>query len=171
MVSFCNTSHRDLLDANIKAFNDTETITIDGKKFIITKEVRERNLNYIYNFVKSLFPDRKVTISSGFRFIGLNNRVGGTQYSQHRYAEALDIQVEGLDYLEVYRIIEEAIRAQDLTLTFSQLIKETDGVSNWVHIAIVTERFIEYRYKIAKSRKTGRPRGFVGIECFSLIKD
>lgn len=67
---------------------------------------------------------RPLVVSSGFRSVTLNRRIGGSATSQHCKGEAADIMVPGMEVGDVV----ELIRA--MHLPFDQVI---DEFSRWVH--------------------------------------
>jgi len=73
-----------------------------------------------------------VWINSGYRSSKLNKRINGNKNSQHCVGEAVDIEVPGVDSLEVARWIKD-------NLEFDQLILENakpyDHSAGWVHIS------------------------------------
>ena len=72
---------------------------------------------------------RPVVVSSGYRCKDLNKKVGGVENSQHLKGEAADIKVSGKEELiDVMRYI------MDQT-DFDQLIRETSGTTEWVHVS------------------------------------
>jgi hypothetical protein len=76
---------------------------------------------------------KAVNISSGFRCKKLNKAIGGSTTSQHTKGEAADIEIFGVDNLELARWISR-------NLPFDQLILEyydvNDGPnSGWVHVS------------------------------------
>ena len=86
---------------------------------------------------------RPVTISSGYRSLAVNTKIGGSKTSQHMVGEAADLSVAGLSIEEVGRaIIASAV-------TWDQLIVERSGASEWVHVSykIGTNRRQTLRYQ------------------------
>lgn len=77
---------------------------------------------------------RPLIINSGFRCVKLNNAVGGSLTSQHLYAEAIDIRVNGKTSSEVFNMIV----ASDLK--YDQLILEKVGNAQWVHVSIGSKK-------------------------------
>ena len=73
---------------------------------------------------------RPLIINSGFRCVKLNNALKGSLTSQHLYAEAIDIKVNGKTANELFQII----AASDLK--YDQLILEKVGRTQWVHVSI-----------------------------------
>ena len=77
--------------------------------------------------------ERPVVINSGFRSLLVNRAVGSKDSSQHARGEAADIEIPGVDNLELYYWI-----AQELD--FDQLILEYysgEPSSGWVHVSYV----------------------------------
>lgn len=68
---------------------------------------------------------RPIVVSSGYRSVNLNRRIGGSATSQHCKGEAADIMVPGMDTADVV----DLIRA--LHLPFDQVIDE----GRWTHIS------------------------------------
>ncbi len=60
--------------------------------------------------IRTLCGDKVVIISSGYRDDICNNKAGGRYNSQHRYAKAADIKVDGLAPDEVQLIICQAMK-------------------------------------------------------------
>ena len=69
---------------------------------------------------------RPIVVSSGFRSVTLNRRIGGSATSQHCKGEAADIMVPGMDTADVV----DLIRA--MRLPFDQVI---DEFARWVHVS------------------------------------
>jgi zinc D-Ala-D-Ala carboxypeptidase len=97
---------------------------------------------------------RPMRINSGFRGPALNARIGGSATSQHSQGQAADVQVPGLDMLELFKTV---IR---LKLPFDQLIYEAQSASvKWVHLSHrATGNRGEIR--IAQFNAAGRPTGY-----------
>lgn len=76
--------------------------------------------------------NKPVTINSGFRCKKLNTATGGSKKSQHMTGQAADIEIAGIDNLELAHWIADNIN-------FDQLICEfhTPGIpdSGWVHVS------------------------------------
>ena len=77
---------------------------------------------------------KPLIINSGFRCVKLNNAVGGSLTSQHLYAEAIDIRVNGKSCKEVFQIIVSS------DLKYDQLILERSGTAQWVHVSIGSKK-------------------------------
>jgi hypothetical protein len=65
------------------------------------------------------------TITSGYRSPELNKAVGGSKTSQHNKGQAADFVVQGVDPLEICKIL------RDSDIDFDQLIYE----QTWVHVS------------------------------------
>ena len=79
--------------------------------------------------IVDVYPD--LIITSGYRCIGLNSRLGGSSTSQHVFGQAVDIQIPGLSTADVYNYIYYQVTGWD------QLIWEYPerGGSSWVHVS------------------------------------
>ena len=71
--------------------------------------------------------DRPVIVTSGFRSVALNKRIGGSATSQHCKGEAADFTVPGVSNFELCKWMER-------NLNYDQLIYEY-GESGWVHVS------------------------------------
>lgn len=69
---------------------------------------------------------RPIVVTSGFRSVNLNRRIGGSASSQHCKGEAADIMVPGMDTADVV----DLIRA--MRLPYDQVI---DEFARWVHVS------------------------------------
>lgn len=72
-----------------------------------------------------------IRINSGYRCPALNAAIHGSKFSQHMTGNASDIDVPGMEPIEV------AQTCIDLGLPFDQLIHE---FRSWVHVSYDTER-------------------------------
>lgn len=88
-----------------------------------------------------------VTISSGYRSLKVNQKVGGASGSQHMKGEAADINVWGMDPVELYNWI-----VFYSGLDFDQCIQE---FGSWVHISF-TERRPNRRMAMRARRVSGK---------------
>ena len=69
-----------------------------------------------------------IKINSAFRSEQVNEAVGGVETSQHRLAEAADIEPLGKTLEEAYDWIRHNI-------SFGQLIMEHKGSDRWIHVS------------------------------------
>lgn len=69
---------------------------------------------------------KPVIISSGFRSVSVNRRVGGSKSSQHTKGEAADFIIPGMEVAEIVLLIRR------MGLPYDQLI---DEFSRWVHVS------------------------------------
>lgn len=75
---------------------------------------------------------RPVMISSGYRSLLLNHRIGGAATSQHCKGEAADFEVPGVPNLEVARWMEQHLNYDQLILEFYTPGQPSSG---WVHVS------------------------------------
>lgn len=102
------------------------------------------NLQSIRDFV-----GKPITVTSGKRSIQKNNGIGGSKTSQHLFGEAADFVIDGVDSHaldDVFNMI--YLGKIKLPCSCSQVIRESrtknDGTkSEWIHIGIKTDRWIE----------------------------
>lgn len=79
------------------------------------------------NILEPLEVSGKVLIvSSGFRCVELNKRIGGASTSQHCNGEAADINAKGFNVEQLYQYLKHS------GLPFDQLIQE---FGQWVHVS------------------------------------
>lgn len=94
------------------------------------KEIR--NLGALCQNVLQPLRDKlgkPITITSGYRSNQLNSKLKGASNSQHRYGQAADIVVKGMDTNQLYRFIKGS------GIIYDQLIYEVSGNTSWVHIS------------------------------------
>lgn len=73
--------------------------------------------------------NKPVKVTSGYRCLELNQKIGGKHNSQHLTGHAADIIVPGVPLLDVY----EYIRT---TLPYDQLLLETNCKgTKWIHVS------------------------------------
>ena len=86
-------------------------------------------MNVVVDPIVDVYPD--LIITSGYRCIALNSRLGGSNISQHVFGQAVDIQIPGLSTADVYNYIYYQVTGWD------QLIWEYPerGGSSWVHVS------------------------------------
>jgi len=92
--------------------------------------------------------NRPVIVSSGFRAPAVNKAVGSKRTSQHTKGQAADIEIPGIDNLELYQWA-------GLYVEYDQLILEYytgEPASGWVHVSYVSrETNRRERLRINKS--------------------
>ena len=86
---------------------------------------------------------KPLIITSGYRCDSLNKAVGGSPTSQHKLGEAIDFKVRNMTNSQV------ACKLMGSDLKFQQLIIESAGGAEWVHISIGSKREV-LRYKNGK---------------------
>jgi hypothetical protein len=118
------------------------------------------NMDFLANAVLQPIRDNfaaPVTISSGYRCLELNRKLGSKDSSQHRRGEAADIEIWGISNLALGEWIRD-------NLIFDQLILEFyDGVnpsSGWVHVSF-TMPIEENRMEVLTINRDGAFNGFI----------
>jgi uncharacterized protein YcbK (DUF882 family) len=76
------------------------------------------------------FINVPMIITSGFRCEKLNRAVGGAANSQHIFFRAIDFIPKGMSIDECFS------RLKMSNLVYGQLIKESGGVKEWVHVSM-----------------------------------
>lgn len=116
------------LNFTISEFLKSDTASrfgIDNKPH--NNEVLDNILLLIINVMQPLrnYVGKPIIITSGYRSIGLNAKVGGVSNSQHLKGQACDFVIQGMT-------INEAIKAvKNSGIVFDQCINE----GAWVHIS------------------------------------
>lgn len=87
---------------------------------------------------------KPVLVSSGFRSRTVNQRIGGSNKSQHCKGEAADFNINGMTPDQVVRLI------IGMKLPFDQLIEE---FGSWVHVS--HSRTGPQRGQVLKARRIG----------------
>ena len=98
---------------------------------------------------------KPMIISSGFRCVELNIKIGGSISSQHVQGQAADIEVLEVSNLELSDWIHNNLKYDQLILEFHN--PEKDPHSGWVHVSYTTEEN-RYEYKEAYKNKEGKTR-------------
>lgn len=117
------------------------------------------SMDYLANAVLQPIRDEfgPTHISSGFRCLELNRKLGSKDTSQHIKGEAADIEIWGFDNRKLAVWINE-------NLVFDQLILEFyDGVnssSGWVHVSFVMP-LDENKMQCLTINKSGVFNGFI----------
>lgn len=91
-----------------------------------------KNLGYLtQNFLQPLRDKlgKAILILSGYRSELVNQKVGGAKTSQHKYGQAVDIQVTSMSPLQLFMYIKES------GLDYDQLILERTKKAEWVHVS------------------------------------
>lgn len=92
-----------------------------------------RLLQPIRDYIVQVGWGRSVTITSGFRCLELNRKLGSIDSSQHILAIAADFEVRGLDNLKLAKYIRGNYEFDQLILEFHTL---GDPNSGWVHVSL-----------------------------------
>ena len=83
------------------------------------------------NFLQPLRDkiNKPILILSGYRSELVNQKVSGAKTSQHKYGQAVDIQIAGMSPLQLFIYIKES------GLDYDQLILERTKKAEWVHVS------------------------------------
>lgn len=102
---------------------------------------KEEAENIIQLVEKVLQPIRNkygkpIVVNSGYRCEKLNNAVGGSKTSQHRYGAAADIEANNGNNTKLFYCIKEMIEKGEIEV--GQLIWEYGSKENpnWVHVSL-----------------------------------
>ena len=138
LEEFTRTENRDLLQRNIDIANSDPAIKANLVR--VCKELLEP--------IRALFG-RPIHITSGFRCVDLNTRVGGSATSQHVRGEAADFVISG--YQSQDKQVEAVLRiAKELPgFKWGQLLVE----AGCIHISLGTKREIAYYDVPTKTKK------------------
>ena len=86
---------------------------------------------------KVLEPVRKhfgkpVRISSGYRCLKLNNKIGGSENSQHIHGWAADFEIPGVANMEICKFVRDNLEYDQL---IGEYIQIDDPSAGWVHVS------------------------------------
>ena len=114
--------------AKNKGINNMPGVDGSPSQIKVIENLRGLMTNVVDEII-DIWPN--LSITSGYRCMGLNRSIGGSNTSQHCYGQAIDIQVPGLSTAEVYNYIYANVGGWD------QLIWEypEKGEGSWVHIS------------------------------------
>jgi zinc D-Ala-D-Ala carboxypeptidase len=92
--------------------------------------------------------NRPVIVSSAFRAPEVNKAIGSKNTSQHTKGQAADIEIPGIDNLDLYHWIGQSVEFDQLILEFYS----GEPASGWVHVSYVSrETNRRERLRIDKS--------------------
>ena len=81
--------------------------------------------------------ESKFVITSGFRCLKLNRKIGSKDTSQHVHGQAVDFEIVGLDNNVLYNFVKKEMKFDQCIREF---YKESDPQSGWIHVSYVDER-------------------------------
>jgi zinc D-Ala-D-Ala carboxypeptidase len=98
------------------------------EQFTPPREVVENLERLCINILEPLRVSlqKPVKVSSGYRCLRVNKKIGGAKNSQHLRGEAADIQVLSMTVEDLFQLIKKS------DLPYDQLIQEFDS---WVHVS------------------------------------
>jgi zinc D-Ala-D-Ala carboxypeptidase len=129
----------------VEEFEQSNTAT---RKGINNKMSNEQTNNAsrlcinVFEPLREALGNKPIQISSGFRSIALNKRIGGSSTSQHCKGEAMDLKIDSKGFFYI----------KD-NLNFDQLIWEfgTTDQPSWVHVSHSTNN----RKQVLRAIKSG----------------
>ena len=98
--------------------------------------------------------DSPIIISSGFRPTELNNLIGGSKTSAHRFGRAVDFRVIGMSPRSV------CLHIRDMKLSYDQNIHE---FGRWTHLGIAQLTSGNRQQDLTAYRKDGKVHYIAGI--------
>lgn len=128
---------------------------ISNKMDTATKRMASHTCTYMLEPLRKLLNSKYagdkvsgvvIRITSGYRCLKLNRKVGSKDNSQHTKAQAADIEVtikykdgskKVLPYTELYENIKQWVK--DGRLHVDQCIQEKSGNAVWVHVSLASQ--------------------------------
>ena len=98
---------------------------------------------------------KPMIISSGYRCVELNSKIGGSITSQHVQGQAADIEVLKIRNLELFYRINKNLSFDQLILEFHN--PDEDPHSGWVHVSFNSDNN-RHEYKEAYKNEEGKTR-------------
>lgn len=111
----------ELLHTDISSFMPAQ-LDVSEKELLNLKRLCDNILQPLRDHIAE-----PITVTSGFRSRGLNIRLGGVAYSQHRLGEAVDFQCIDMD--NAFEFIRNSC-------TFDQVIDEYRDGKHWIHVSV-----------------------------------
>ena len=88
------------------------------------KNLKELHTNIVYPIMHK-FGEERIVISSGFRCLELNRKIGSGDNSQHRKGQAVDLEVKRIDNYDLFHWIKENLIYDQMILNFIILLLMT----------------------------------------------
>jgi hypothetical protein len=109
------------------------------KDLIVKAQYLAENLQVLRDFI-----GKPIKVTSWYRQPHLNSKVGGSKTSQHLVGEAVDFVVPSLDVHGLDDLF-DAITHPAFTLPHdcSQVIRETKGKAEWIHMGLKTLNWLD----------------------------
>jgi hypothetical protein len=134
------TNNFTLAEFNFRSLPLDETLTANA-------QMLAENLQAVRDFL-----GKPVGVSSWYRPAAINRNAGGSKTSQHLHGEAVDFYVKSLDAAGLDDLFTLIIDGKiKLPHACSQIIRETKGQSEWIHMGIKTFRWIEAQKEVINS--------------------
>lgn len=82
-------------------------VTKNGARIPVTKDVVQRIINVavLLDTARIMLGDRKMIITSWYRPIAVNGKVGGVDNSRHIVGDGVDFMVQGMNPLSVFKLL------------------------------------------------------------------
>ncbi|WP_397600529.1 D-Ala-D-Ala carboxypeptidase family metallohydrolase [Silvanigrella sp.] len=119
---------------SLEEFEHSEVATARGINNKAPEEVINNLKKLCDKFLEPLrqYLNKPIKILSGYRCEELNNAVKGVENSQHLTGCAADITVENISHQELFEIIKNNFKFDQLILEF---VKPNNPFSGWVHVS------------------------------------
>lgn len=121
-----------------KYFKESEfTYSVTARKYKIDNTPNDEEKKHIEELIAFLDKLREawgsaIIVSSGYRCEELNNKVGGSKNSGHKYGWAGDLIPSNNKKREFFEFFKEYVKDK----SFDELILEKSGKSIWVHFSL-----------------------------------
>ena len=121
-----------------KYFKESEfTYSTTARKHNIDNtptEEAKKNINTLMEFLDGVREawGSPIIVSSGYRCEELNNKVGGSKNSGHKYGWAGDLIPSNNKKREFFEFFKEYVKDK----SFDELILEKSGKSIWIHFSL-----------------------------------
>lgn len=132
-------------DFSLDELVKSETALRYSKPNLPTEE-HYQNLRFLCIWLQALRDElgQAVRITSGYRSLWLNKKIGGSKTSAHPNGLAADYHVTGMDNFTLVNRIRRAVKLGNLP-PYDQLILEmydpgTQGMYSWIHTGVARER-------------------------------
>lgn len=134
------TNNFTLAEFNFRDLPLDETLTANAQALA-------ENLQAVWDFL-----GKPVGVSSWYRPTTINRQAKGSKTSQHLHGEAVDFYVKSLDAVGLDDLFTLIIDGKiKLPHACSQIIRETKGDANWIHMGIKTFRWIDAQKAVIAS--------------------
>lgn len=119
---------------------------IENKPSTLQIVIMKHTAEYLLEPLRTLLNEHygtkvRMILTSGFRCLALNKKVGGSSTSEHLTGQAVDFKAEKfiggtwvlIPYTEIYELIKKWVK--ECKLSVNQCILEKSGNTWWVHVS------------------------------------